>query len=307
MPPQVAARWYFGAVSPRASKVGIRFAVVGWVSALAAVARARVFLVSLAAAPLGLAALSGCGGHQPAPVSPEEQARADRAERIGALIFEQNAAAARATDALVVAAGPKPPVHGWVTRVSSEGATTTFLGADGTEVVYEVVATAGAEPTVTKVDPPHPLDTEGAAILRAQTTARHAIQTRCGDTYNPVVLPAALVGKDGWLVYLLGASTRPDVYVLAGHHLVRVSADGSAVLEDVPLSGSCIVSPRRPQSRDMLLLSRTIGDMPTEADYYTALEYKTRMAVVFPDGHVWVVAPRARPESLATSTPASAH
>jgi hypothetical protein len=286
----------------------MRFALIGWVSAVTAVRCARVgFLMSLAAVSLALAALSGCGGHQPAPVSPEEQARADRAERIGALIFEQDAAAARATDALVAAAGPKPPVHGWVTRVSSDAATTSFLGADDTQVVYEVVAAAGAAPSVTKVDPPHPLDTEGAAIFRAQTTARHALQARCGDSYNPVVLPAALLGKDGWLVYLLAASTRPDVRVLAGHHLVRVSADGNAVLEDVPLSGSCIVARGRPQSRDLLLLSRTTGDMPTEADYYTALEYRTRMAVVFPDGHVWVVSPRAHPESLATSAPPNAH
>lgn len=124
-------------------------------------------------------------------------------------------------------------------------------------------------------------------MLRAEQTARAAVRIRCGDSYEPVVLPGTVVGKDGWLVYLLASTAERGAEVLEGHHLIRVSADGSRVIEEVRLSRSCDIGPppRAPRADGfggVFSLWRTLGHDPTEADYFTAMRYRAVVVVIFP-------------------------
>jgi hypothetical protein len=247
---------------------------------------ARVTLVA------ALAASPACA-HE-APLTPEMQARGDQAARIGALIFAHETARARASQALRAAA-PGLPSSGSITRMTPDGgAVTSFVdgGADPPRIAYEAVAGPDGKLAVTRVAPPRPLDADEVAILRAQATARREVHVLCGDAYDPVVLPGALLGKDGWLVYLLATFQKPGTRVLAGHQLVRVSADGSTALEQASLAQTCVVADDSMHPGDVVRLPRTTGDAPTEADYYIALAYGVRLDLVFDDGRVWKVNPR---------------
>ncbi len=239
-----------------------------------------------------LSGLSACAAEP--PLSPEVRARSDRSARIGALLFVEETARARATEALA-AAKPSGPAGASVTRLSPDGtATTSFVaaGIDPPQVAYEVVTPPDAASAVTRVDPARPLDADGAAMLRAEATARREVRIQCGDAYDAVVLPGALVEKEGWLVYLLAEFQKPNVRVLAGHQLVRVSADGRAVLEQVSLAEKCIVARDGLEPGAVVMLPRTTGDAPTEADYYVARACQVRLDLVFEDGRVWKVGPR---------------
>lgn len=125
-------------------------------------------------ASICIAGISACS-HE-APLTAEQVAKSDQSARIGALIFAQETAHARASQALA-AAVPNAGVRGAITRASGDGAandgtattnegaaTTMFLTGsdagrspsrtpDAPQVAYEVVTSPGAKPVVTRVDP----------------------------------------------------------------------------------------------------------------------------------------------------------
>jgi hypothetical protein len=131
---------------------------------------------------------------------------------------------------------------------------------------------------------------EEAAVKRAEVTARREVHVLCGDAYDAVVLPAVLLEKEGWLVYLLPRFAKPGMRALAGYQLVRVSADGTTVLEQASLAEKCVVANESLRPGDVVRLPRSIGDAPTE-DYYTSMAYGVRLELVFDDGRVWRVEP----------------
>jgi hypothetical protein len=256
---------------------------------------------SLAGLSLCACLVLGCGGGEgrhaatPQALGPEASAQLEQASRIGRAIFEQDEATAHATDALVAADGGRDSrVQGWITKASGDGWITSFVTGEGgaIKVLYEVrLAGFGAKPTVAAIDPPRPIDPESGAMFRAQRTAASAMGgRRCAESYNPVVLPGSLAAKDGWLVYFLAASSRPDALVLAGHHRVLVSADGSRVLEHTPLSKSCLVMPR-PSGANMAALVTTslVGEYPSEAHVFTSLHYRLPLFVAMANGTTWNV------------------
>jgi hypothetical protein len=244
-----------------------------------------------------VACVTGCGGAAPAappPITPEAAAQIETAGKLGRAIFEQDEASARADDVLVAKVGHRDPrVGGWITRTSAGVWTTSFVttGEAEAHVLYETRLAGSAPPTFTAIDPPGPLDAEGSAMVQARATALHAVNARCGDSYNTVVLPGSTVGQEGWLVYLLASSARPRTVILAGHHRLLVSADGSRVLEHTPLSKSCIVAPspnKPPGSEGAMFVTTLVSDHPTEAHFFTSLHYALDLFVGVGD-RVWHV------------------
>jgi hypothetical protein len=136
-------------------------------------------------------------------------------------------------------------MRGWVTVEDATGFRVLFVGPvqNKTVAFYEVRLVAGQTPHIADVDPPAPLDAEAEVRFKAVSAVASPNDPNfllCSKTYNPVVLPASLVGKQGWLVYLLAATTEPKVAVIGGHHRFLMSQDGARVIEHTQLSKACM-------------------------------------------------------------------
>jgi hypothetical protein len=185
---------------------------------------------------------------------------------------------------------------GWVTLPTSEGWRVLFVGAPGGTLaaLYEVSLEQGAQPEARQIQPAEALDAETRArYLAAQSAARHKFKP-CSDRHNPVVLPAALLDEQGWLVYLLARSKRPKLLIAGGHQRFIVSADGSAVVEHRPLSKSCLELPLDDAPRGgrvaSVMLTHIVQDTPSEAHVFLSLLHGIPIYVATRRG-VWHVSP----------------
>lgn len=216
------------------------------------------------------------------------RAAVERSERLGRAMFEKDMAAARATGLLLDSgflAGDSR-IHGWLTESDGESMQVTYVGEQNGRlyVAHEVGFAGGPSgiPVIGRVAPSTPLDGERARMYRARETAIAAFRPPCDRSYNTVVLPAGLDGEQGWLVYLLAATLRPDEKVLAGHGLVKVSADGTTVERITPLSLSCLVVPdAQPQGvrETGVMMTHLTTAWPLETHVYTSLLYDTPVFV----------------------------
>jgi len=73
-----------------------------------------------------------------------------------------------------------------------------------------------AHPRVLRYQERPALEPERAAAYAARQTALAAITKRCTERVNPVVLPASVIGREGWLVYVLASSVEKGLFVLGG-------------------------------------------------------------------------------------------
>jgi len=218
---------------------------------------------------------------EPKEIPKDLVADVERAKKLGRAIWENDVVSARATDVMVEAKVlPNAPFRGWVTYQGPDGAYVvdfvTELAGGSLAATHEVRFKKGTsvEEDVDAFDPPRPLAPAAAAMFRARTAALRQMRTMCGTGLNPVVLPASLVGQDGWLVYILAGSTRNQDRVMGGHHLFRVSQDGSTVLEETRLSNSCLID-QLPAGAEpaALMVSHVVTDAPMETHVYTSFLY----------------------------------
>ncbi len=270
---------------------GLRAAGLGRVASAIALAASQAHL--------------GCAGAFPTPAStttaevipPELQREAERARLIGLAIYEQDVASAMATDVLL-AAGILPgdgSIRGWVTMPRGEGSLVLFVSQrDGVpSVTHEVALDPGESPLLKKVEPPRALEGEALARYRSRTTALSARFEACSRTYNPVVLPASGLGKEGWLVYLLAATTDPGVIVQGGHHRFVISPDGTRVLEQMAMSIGCRAG-RPPADAVGLALTTPIADHPLETHVFISMQYGLLYGIATArNGRVWTLDGRA--------------
>lgn len=226
----------------------------------------------------------------------------ERAERIGRLMLQNDVVSARATDVLMDAKvlGNDPALRGWITFPAEDGGwTVQFIseGPAGLGAGYELTFERDSprEANVERFSPPRPLDPTVAAMFRARGTALQKLAgtPMCGTGINPLVLPASLIGKDGWLVYLLASSHRAEDIVLAGHKLFRISEDGGRVEEEVALSRSCLIQQRaaaKPDEAPMHLVTHALHPHPIETHVFTSLLYATDLYVGTMDARkAWAV------------------
>ena len=203
----------------------------------------------------------------------------EQAEVLGRAIFEKDVIAAKATDVLLASglAAGDTRLRGWVTVPDGAGWVVYFFGEaeDGPLALYEVRFddAESRNPRVRALTSRPPLAKLGALMFRARQTAVPALTRPCVSNYNAVVLPAELVEKDGWLVYLLGASAKQGEVVLTGHLRVHVTADGKKIVKVESLSRSCIVldPPPGDAQRVGLVVSHVIDDWPIATHVYLSL------------------------------------
>jgi hypothetical protein len=248
--------------------------------------------------PMVTAILMGCATaperREPEPAAPEAcRAPVARAEDLGRAIFEQEEISAWATDALLRERPRIDDVLGWVTSRDGAGWAVHFFGRAGDRLEERYTARfARAEPggaVVELLDPPRPLAAGVAAMaLARQTAIAEPLSPQCSDAYNTVVLPGALGGEEGWLVYLLAATTQRGVMVAGGHHRRTVSADGARVVRSEPLSRACLALPPPPPGATGGVVTHIVTPCPVETHVYLSLLHRRPLYVGTSTG-TWAV------------------
>ena len=220
-----------------------------------------------------------------------------RSERLGTAIYRNDYATAFATEMLLdsgALAGDRR-IAGWVTQDSEGSLLVTYVAEEnGRRLVgYEVAFADGptSPPILAPTPADAPLTGERAVMYNARNTALAEAMPPCATNYNTVVLPASLIGSQGWLVYLLVASLNPGERVLAGHDMVRVSPDGLISLGSPPLSLSCrveqVVPPAGTEPSGLFVVHLATA-WPLETHVYTSLVYGVPLTVQTSAG-TWVV------------------
>lgn len=216
-----------------------------------------------------------------------------RAELLGRAIYQKDILAARATD-IVIEHGPPPGiarVGGWVTVPDSGKWVVYFFEKTRNppailqQVNFPDSSGAGGEIGEPGLRPD--LESLAADMFKARQRAVTAPYRACSRSYNSVVLPAALAGEEGWYVYLLAATTEPDIAVLGGHVRVHVSADGSEILNVKEFSRSCLNVPISDHSVG-LMVTHIVDKHPAETHVFMSLLYHMPLYVgIAPD--TWIV------------------
>jgi hypothetical protein len=204
-------------------------------------------------------------------------------EKLGRAIFDVDEVSAKATDTLRagVSAEELASVRGWV-AVAGPWWKIAFVVADGSakpnKVGFEVNFPLGERPLmtrarVTRVQPPRAMDTEEARQWRAKGTAEAAVQQRCRKDMNYVVLPAALAGQRGLLVYLLASTDQAETQVWGGHQRFHLNEDGTQVLDQLRLSQCMPLVSSKGVSH--YTLGTPFFDAPNEGHVFSALSNRT--------------------------------
>jgi len=220
-----------------------------------------------------------------------------RSQLLGQALFQQDLISARGTDVMLEAKllPSEEQLRGWLTVPTEEGGWRVLWISQteqGLGLAYEVTFPPGSarESNLERFQPPKPLTAEVEAMFRAREASVRKLTGFCGTGVNPVILPAALVGKEGWLVYLLGSSNRQGDVVLAGHRLFRVSPDGTEVEAELPLSRTCLVRAMEESGGKVagMMVSHNVTDYPLETHVFTALLYGMELYVATERG-LWKV------------------
>jgi hypothetical protein len=234
-----------------------------------------------AAAPDGLAG-----------VSPEVAAHVRESERIGRILYELDDASAVATDVLLehIKNPSDVGIHGWLPlRPVDDSAippgvhVVLFMTADAEPRIAATVTLApGAQPVFERHDPPREPTDAVARRFRARTTALASVR-RTGQVINPVVL-AGEPDVDGFVVYLLAGTTKPDELVLGLHHRAVVTPDGASLVSMTPLSKEAIVLSNRGLPAGAVpvaaVVSQVVTDWPLETHVFASLQHKNYEIVV---------------------------
>lgn len=206
-------------------------------------------------------------------VSEETQEALDRAYEVGSLMFEHDRAAYRVTDALAALGKLEDAkFQGWITEPTDEGIVVTFVGIhdDGRVLGHHRGVLHGVEMTVGAIESyeePIELNTEQASRFRARQAAVAAEFVACSDSYNTVVLPNEQDGKATWLVYMVPASTDPEVTLIGGFHRFRVDAASGEILEQRAFTNSCL-RVQSAENVEALTLTHLLDPIPTEVHVF---------------------------------------
>jgi hypothetical protein len=248
---------------------------------------------------------AGCGGaaHTRAPASPsldaaseqgrDEQGRdkalpvpfdlqegVERANILGTNLFLLDVATARAWDALSERIGP-PDQNGITHYLALMGNDDEGRPDGSVEVLFftdeevprlayrVVVGRARHSAEVRAEDPPAVVHEPLMTLLSARGLALEAVP-HTSQVVNTVLMPQ----RNGRIVvYVLGASSHPNVAVLGRHYRVEVAADGAEVEQVTALSKAELELPTRDRSGQRLAaLAITEGDVdhPTETHVFAS-------------------------------------
>lgn len=205
-----------------------------------------------------------------------------RARTLGLAIYQDDLVSAWGTDAAVVEGLPREAGYRtWITTHDVNGWEVHFLAERDGRLVEPLSVTFPPEPRpgrakVSRYEPPRVPHPDVRFMFDAYLTAAKPAHQTCSEHYNHVVMPAARAGEEGWLIYLLAATTDGSL-VVGGHVRRRVSDDGSRLLEDVQMSKQCLTLP--PDGKDIpagakkvaSVVSNLLWPCPTEVHVWLSL------------------------------------
>jgi hypothetical protein len=214
-----------------------------------------------------------------------------KAERLGEELYLQDFIAAKASRMLLQAVGPIKPgeLSGWIIVKDGVAHLTRFIKQTGEDinVVYDVHIDAKGDTVVTK-DNLKPLSKTELAMFRARQNAMRAAPKDCARAYNTAVMED--IDSDGWLVYILAASSRNSI-VVGGHSRIKVSRDGNNIESVTPLYKSCLDIPVPADNnnpRQDISVSYAVADVPSEIHVYLNRLYGLPVYVATVKG-AWLV------------------
>lgn len=221
----------------------------------------------------------------PSPV-PIAEWPLEKIEAMGREIYIQDVAAWVATDALIAhLAGAQPKgIAGWIVTGDGPDRLVRFVTRDGETISagWDVMVTAGRAGPV-KVVTGQPLSDLEQARFRARQTAIEGIgPLRCSPNLNTVV--ADDPDSDGWLVWLLTATTDAKVVPMGGHYRFHISTDGREVLSRDQLSNTCVsmnLDPTGSQGPTAgLYVTQIVSSAPVETHVFLSLQNRMPIYVI---------------------------
>jgi hypothetical protein len=254
---------------------------------------------STSAAPPPAARGQGKGGLTPDASIPAEHREAiQRAEEIGRQLFVLDLWGAAGTEKAAEARLLKDDrLVGWLASPEDQGGACHFVRQEGAGYtsIFRVLFPGYTLQNARLDRTEQPMDPVLASAFRARQSALKSGFARMTERYNPVVVPASTLGEEGWLVYLLAATTDPSALVLSGHSRVLVSADGATVKSVTALSKTLLLAPRKATGGDRpagLFLRHIVTDTPLETHVFTSLVYRMPMVIGTNLG-LWVIGDKA--------------
>ena len=104
---------------------------------------------------------------------------------------------------------------------------------------------------------------------------------------NSIVLSAAALGEPGYLVYLLAATSNPDVVVFGRHDRCLISEDGE--LSRVDSLACSVLEVNRPAKGHILAITCGTSEHPLETHVFTSLLVKFPLLVLCNENHKWQI------------------
>jgi hypothetical protein len=224
------------------------------------------------------------------PIPADVQPHLDRALALGKAIYAQDVLSAWGTDVLRKNVPSLAGVGGYFTlqETSADGTKkpswlVQFFTADGVSprILYRIRLWPKKEhqPVFEKVNPPAAPSAAELAIIKARQAALKALPATT-QPINPVVLPGALIGERGTLVYLLAGTNKRGVVVLGKHHRAHIAEDGT-VAKLQPLSkGILEIQPPPPTATGVgVAASHILDDWPIETHVFASLLHRVPIFV----------------------------
>ncbi|WP_395676868.1 hypothetical protein [Inquilinus sp.] len=256
-----------------------------------------------------LAVLAGCNSATPpaatgpavatntagAGLIPQTSPDIHRIEALGRTIYVLDNAAARATD-LAFAQGADlraSDMRGWVTDTSGPGVLVRFIRQKGDrfEAAYDVTvdengrAATFARPVDARLTPDQSLQFAARQLAIAQ-----AKPPLCEGPYTTVVFRDP--GSSNWRIYLLAATTDPDLKMFGGHQRILVSADGKRILSSENLSKTCLAPRIKADPGHTIAFSfitELLSPTPIETHVFANLLYRLPLLIMTADRRKWAV------------------
>ena len=208
--------------------------------------------------------------------SPISEEKLRQTETKGYDLYIHDFLAANATNIVSIERLQSSDARGWIVVKDGDSWRVRFVGDCDESVCSSFDVAFNLEEKssrLTEFEVPEVIPDEQLAQWKARQLALGSEVQRCSETYNTVVLE----GQDGtepvWVVYLLAATTDPNIVVLGGHHRVTVSADGTRIIRSEPLTKSCLQLAKNPDGA-ALMVTNLISQEPLETHVFSSLLYR---------------------------------
>jgi hypothetical protein len=261
--------------------------------------------IACASAPSGRPAPSGSPDSnarhsQSLPIPAEMRQQVHNAEIVGRLLYTFDQMSAIAMDVLM----EKFPDF----RKRNIGGYLPFRGGDEhlrptdsfyvifytrdepARIAFDIRFRPAAKPELQSYDPPKEASPPLVRLIRARQTAINAL-TSYPQLLNPVLVPAALLGEKGTLVYLIAGTTKPKTAVFGLHYRVLIPEEGGTPSYVMPLSKGIFEMPIDPPGGEkaaFLWVTHSLTDWPLETHVFVSLLIKRPVLVKTSFG-LWLV------------------